>query len=220
MLVDGQNQSRSGGPFLWTRHARSWFSHVDLPNRFIAGEHDGYRALEDPVRHRRGVMLLGMEGVLVYDRLDADGSHSVSIRWPLHHALEAAIERSTEVLATLNGHGRLALTAAGTAMGRFEVVRGQVEPFAGWSSPRFEQIVPAPHARWDARFTGALHVATLLRPVHDAAEPMQLALTCEGGSADIALTSPSGSKLLRFDLDSAKGFTALPAAVSVCGEPS
>ncbi len=214
VLVDGQDQSLSGGPFLWTRHARSWFSHVDLPNRFVAGEHDGYRALEDPVRHRRGVVLLGLEGVLVYDRLDADGAHSVSVRWPLHHALEAAVERSTEVFATVNGHGRLVLTVAGTATGRFEVVRGQIEPFAGWSSPQFEQVVPASHARWDARFTGALHVATLLRPVHDAAEPIQLALTCEGGIAEIVLTSPSGTKLLRLDLDAAKGFTALPAGLA------
>ena len=142
VLVDGQNQSLSGGPFLWTRHARSSFSHIDLQNRFVAGEHDGYRALEDPVRHRRGVALLGLEGVLVYDRLDADGEHSVSVRWPLHHALEAAVERSTEVFATVNGHGRLVLTVAGTATGRFEVVRGQIEPFAGWSSPSSSRWYP------------------------------------------------------------------------------
>lgn len=75
-------------------------------------------------------------------------------------------------------------------------------------------MVPASHARWDARFTGALHVATLLRPVHDAVEPIQLALTCEGGIAEIVLTSPSGTKLLRLDLDAVKGFTALPAGLA------
>ena len=59
--VGGQDQSTSGGPFLWTRHARSRLidSETDADGEVTAwsAEHDGYRALTPPVCHRRSVRL-------------------------------------------------------------------------------------------------------------------------------------------------------------------
>ena len=59
--VGGQDQSSSGGPFLWTRHARSRLIELetDADGEVAAwsAEHDGYRALTPPLRHRRSVRL-------------------------------------------------------------------------------------------------------------------------------------------------------------------
>ena len=47
--VNGQDQSSSGGPFLWTRHAGASSSGSRPPrmgDHRLVGEHDGYRALD------------------------------------------------------------------------------------------------------------------------------------------------------------------------------
>ena len=61
VTVDGVSSSEPGGPFLWTRHARSTLLHFDPEGAAIA-EHDGYTRLADPVVHRRAVVLIGNEG--------------------------------------------------------------------------------------------------------------------------------------------------------------
>ena len=57
--VAGQDQSTSGGPFLWTRHARSTLIglETDADGEVTAwsAEHDGYLGLTPPLRHRRSV---------------------------------------------------------------------------------------------------------------------------------------------------------------------
>ena len=59
--VDGQNQSASGGPFLWTRHARSRLIELQIDDDGAvstwSADHDGYRSLSPPVTHRRSVHL-------------------------------------------------------------------------------------------------------------------------------------------------------------------
>ena len=59
--LDGRDQSESGGPFLWTRHANTWLLEtVGLDGTPVArwvAEHDGYSRRDEPVRHRRHVEL-------------------------------------------------------------------------------------------------------------------------------------------------------------------
>ncbi len=42
VTVDGHDQSDMGGPFLWTRHARTRVRAVDLDAGVVDAEHDGY----------------------------------------------------------------------------------------------------------------------------------------------------------------------------------
>src|SRR5208283_706457 len=57
----GQDQSLSGGPFLWLGHARTVIVDVRHDDEGAvtewSAEHDGYQALEPPARHRRTVRL-------------------------------------------------------------------------------------------------------------------------------------------------------------------
>ena len=60
--VAGRDQSIAGGPFLWTRHARSTLLglETDADGEVTAwsAEHDGYLGLTPPLRHRRSVRLV------------------------------------------------------------------------------------------------------------------------------------------------------------------
>ncbi|MFL6124270.1 alginate lyase family protein, partial [Actinophytocola sp.] len=53
--LDGRNQSQSGGPFMWTRHART--SVLVADGAKWTAEHDGYSRGREAVRHRRTVRL-------------------------------------------------------------------------------------------------------------------------------------------------------------------
>ncbi len=57
--IDGQDQSLQAGNFMWTDHARARCIEFDVGagRQHFVGEHDGYGRLEDPVVHRREIML-------------------------------------------------------------------------------------------------------------------------------------------------------------------
>ena len=59
--LGGRDQSRSGGPFLWVRHARDRVVDVvagaDGEIESWTAEHDGYAGLDPPATHRRTVRL-------------------------------------------------------------------------------------------------------------------------------------------------------------------
>ena len=79
--VGGQDQSTSGGPFLWTRHAQSscWDWTVTRTGALTAwsAEHDGYRALNPPLRHRRSVELHSrLRRLEIVDCLETTGRHA------------------------------------------------------------------------------------------------------------------------------------------------
>ena len=208
-LVDGRSQSQSGGLFLWTRHARSRITHLDLELPFAAGEHDGYTVLDDPVRHRRAVAVLGGEEpvVLVYDRLDAPGEHRVSLRWPLHEALTAQVEAHDEVRATSESATGLLMKVASPTPGSLAVAHGQQEPFAGWSSRRLGELVASPLASWDATFRGRLDVVTALAAVVAGGLPaLDVSLGLDGAAVRVELATRHASEAARIDFDDVRGF--------------
>jgi hypothetical protein len=163
VLVDDENQSASGGPFLWTRHAHGRLHAFDSANTLSIAEHDGYLG-ERGVRHIRAVRLLDSGIAVVFDRLEGEQKHSASIRWPLHGSLEADAAGPDEVRASGSGSTGLVLRIAATETGALSVVRGQHDPLEGWSSPRLDALVPSPLVKWDARFQGRLDVVTLIAP--------------------------------------------------------
>ncbi|GGU85869.1 hypothetical protein GCM10010502_42730 [Kitasatospora aureofaciens] len=140
--VDGEDQSLSGGPFLWTRHARTRVLVADTSDPGVArwcAEHDGYR----PSVHRRRVELTAASRELrVVDEL----------RGP-RRAVRLAFHLGPEVTADLTGH-RAVLTWTRDGEDRSAVLdlpgqlswqahRGETDPPLGWYSAGFGRREPA-----------------------------------------------------------------------------
>jgi len=170
--VDGLDSSMSGGPFLWSRHARTRLLAVDLDRRFVAAEHDGYERLRDPVTHRRVVVALPDGSYLVVDRLTATGMHRYSQRWPLNPALEVETCSAEGVVATGPGSGIL-LSVAGESISVC-ATRGQPEPPVGWWSERLESATPSWLVSVDVEASGSLELATLIVPFETDAPEVRL----------------------------------------------
>jgi len=134
----GQNQSADGGPFLWLRHANGRETEVRMSEDELswAADHDGYRELTPPARHRRRVRLDEARRTLeITDQVDGAG-----------HDLRLAFHLGPEVEAELvaDGPGSAALLRwpgpAGTASARLELPaglrwtlhRGETDPILGW----------------------------------------------------------------------------------------
>ncbi|MFI2645508.1 alginate lyase family protein [Streptomyces sp. NPDC018610] len=141
LRLDGGDQSVSGGPFLWTRQARSRVLVADASDGQVArwcAEHDGYR----PSVHRRRVELRGADRELrVVDEVRGD-RRAVQLVFHLGPAIAAELEGSRARLtwsrdgeersATLHLPGRLSWRAH----------RGESDPPLGWYSAGFGRKEP------------------------------------------------------------------------------
>ncbi|WP_062646318.1 alginate lyase family protein [Streptomyces maremycinicus] len=143
--LDGGDQSVSGGPFLWTRHARSRVLVADTRDASDGGtarwcaEHDGYQGSV----HRRRVELSSAERALtVVDE----------VRGP-RRAVRLAFHLGPEVTAELTGNRAvLSWTRDGADRGaeldlpgqlRWRAHRGESDPPLGWYSAGFGRKEPA-----------------------------------------------------------------------------
>ncbi|HEY0474636.1 MAG TPA: alginate lyase family protein [Kribbella sp.] len=132
--VGGAEQSVQGGAFLWLRGAAGRGQHFSADGETSAwsAEHDGYRAAEPPVTHRRTVVLDHRSGVLrVEDQLD----QAAAVRLAWHLGPEVAVELDGTI-------GRLQWPT-GTATVElpsdlsWRTYRADTDPLLGWYSPRF-----------------------------------------------------------------------------------
>jgi heparinase II/III-like protein len=159
--VDAQDQSESGGNFMWLRKARAGCNlRESTPDedRF-EGWQDGYAHLQDPVMHRRRIVLhKALRLVSIEDSLQMTGQHDIEL---LFHCSEPCL---TEALAggyLLRRGGktlRLGLPAVDAATSRIYV--GSVAPIFGWVSRRFDDKQPAPTIVWQCRLQGDVVLRT------------------------------------------------------------
>ena len=146
--VGGQDQSTSGGPFLWTRHARSRLIELesDADGEVIAwsAEHDGYRALTPPLRHRRSVRLDSrLRRLEIVDCLETTGGHAFRLAFHLGPDIDARmVGHSVELTwSERHVHNEAPPSACPTASrGRSREV--QTDPVLGWYSSRFGEKQP------------------------------------------------------------------------------
>ncbi|MGA5822765.1 alginate lyase family protein [Kitasatospora sp. NPDC094028] len=143
--LDGTDQSVSGGPFLWTRHARSRVLAVDTAGDAGAGvarwcaEHDGYR----PSVHRRRVELTDVIGELrIVDEVRGP-RRAVRLAFHLGPAVTARLTGNRAVLTwTAGGEDRRAvLDLPGQLTWRAH--RAETDPPLGWYSAGFGRKEPA-----------------------------------------------------------------------------
>jgi hypothetical protein len=148
ICIDGRDQSVSGGPFMWTKHAHS----VSLRDEAIgngdqawAAAQDGYKALPGGgVRHQRVVRLRADEhSLVVTDLVRGHGRHQVELLFHLGPDVSAHLD---------GGHALLTWPARGATLDAtltlpqeliWSAHRGETDPVLGWYSPGFGDRVPS-----------------------------------------------------------------------------
>lgn len=164
--IDGQDQSVSGGNFLWLHKANTQVQHWSSSDEedILAARHDGYRRLADPVVHSRRLRLDKRRmAVHVEDRIDCRGTHDVELHW---HFAEDCKVRPVESGCVARS-GPAAVSLATQAQGQFEppalqLFVGDDEGPLGWVSRRFDRQVPAPTLCWAARVHGSVVLSTVI----------------------------------------------------------
>ncbi|MGW4594058.1 alginate lyase family protein [Streptomyces sp. NPDC004457] len=145
LQLDGGDQSVSGGPFLWTRHARSRVLVADTSGASSGGtarwcaEHDGYR----PSTHRRRVELNAAERELrVVDEVRGP-RRSVRLAFHLGPAIGAElVGNRAELTWTRDGEERSAVLVLPGELS-WRAHRGETGPPLGWYSAGFGRREPA-----------------------------------------------------------------------------
>ncbi|MDQ0751947.1 hypothetical protein QF034_006178 [Streptomyces africanus] len=142
LRLDGGDQSVSGGPFLWTRHAESRVLVADTSGEGVArwcAEHDGYR----PSVHRRRVELTAASRELrVVDEVRGP-RRAVHLAFHLGPAIAAdLVGNRAQLTWTRDGEDRSAvLDLPGQLSWRAH--RGETDPPLGWYSPGFGRKEPS-----------------------------------------------------------------------------
>jgi hypothetical protein len=143
VCIDGRDQSDSGGPFLWTRHAEVRVLGIDVAAGVVDAEHDGYSHLPGGVTHRRWLIArAGDQTHLIVDMISGSGHHDLRTSWPLHPSLNADRVGDGH-LATLDGKPVLQLLYSATVPLNTEEVRGDTTNNLGWWAEELESRVPA-----------------------------------------------------------------------------
>jgi Heparinase II/III-like protein/Heparinase II/III N-terminus len=147
--VLGRDQSTSGGPTVWVRHAESRLTSLESSpdgdeGRWVA-EHYGYRTLDPPVTHRRTVEFQGKQRCIeITDQIDGAGCFPVRLAFHVGPTVEAVLEGCILTLRWQNpdGGGAMATLTLPLALD-WSLIRGARDPVLGWYSPAFGQKVVA-----------------------------------------------------------------------------
>ncbi|MFH8386652.1 alginate lyase family protein [Kitasatospora sp. NPDC018058] len=160
--LDGADQSVSGGPFLWVKHARSRVLVADTSDEKVArwcAEHDGYR----PSVHRRRVELTTASRELrVVDEVRGP-RRAVRLAFHLGPAIVADLTGNRAVLTwTRDGEDRSAVLDLPEQLS-WRAHRGETDPPLGWYSAGFGRKEPATTLVGTGVADGAQGFTTVLR---------------------------------------------------------
>lgn len=142
LQLDGKDQSGSGGPFMWTRHARTRVHKAEATEQGMGrwtAEHDGYSRGREPAVHRRAVHLdRERRELTVYDEVFAPATHPCRLAFHLGPQVTATLNGNTAELSWLDQTAELALPTDLT----WTAHRGEENPPLGWYSPSFGSREP------------------------------------------------------------------------------
>ncbi|HVL76714.1 MAG TPA: alginate lyase family protein [Noviherbaspirillum sp.] len=161
--IDGRDQSEAGGNFMWLHKAHAqcelWDSDEDA-DRFAAW-HDGYQRLPDPVIHRRKLLYMKSERVLVVqDSFECASSHGLEFWW--HFAEDCIVNVHGGMIEARCGPVRMTMERD-TPPESLELVSGAEQPQAGWISRRFDERHPTTSVVLRERISGSASRITTLR---------------------------------------------------------
>jgi hypothetical protein len=166
LQVGGVDQSESGGPFLWTTHARTTTTRLavgDLPVQHWEAEHDGYLRLKVPTRHRRSVSLDSAARTLtVTDTVQAAGPVELTLAW--HLGPEVSVDlRAARAGLTWSTRGRYR-RAKIRLPDQLDWSRHRAEenPIRGWYSPGFGRRTPTTTLLGSGNGSSATRLVTVI----------------------------------------------------------
>ncbi len=161
LQLAGRDQSVSGGPFMWTRHAvtrvieSSTAAGADVWT--WSAEHDGYSELDPPAHHRRTVRLYRTDRQIeIVDRVDSAGVIAYRLAFHLGPDVDVRLDGHVAQLSWPGSSGELAtgeLSLPGSA--EWSLTRGSSDPVLGWYSPAFGEKQPS----WTLIGTGTIQGA-------------------------------------------------------------
>ncbi|MFD9438226.1 alginate lyase family protein [Streptomyces sp. NPDC060006] len=165
LQLDGDDQSLSGGPFLWTRHARSRVLVADTSDTSEAGtarwcaEHEGY---QDSVHRRRVELTAASRELKVVDEVRGP-RRNARLAFHLGPAITADLVGNRARLTwTRDGEDRSAvLDLPGQLSWRAH--RGETDPPLGWYSAGFGRKEPSTTLVGTGFSDGAEGFTTVLR---------------------------------------------------------
>lgn len=145
--IDGLNQSKIGGAFLWLEQANARFEASGKTNgdtQFVRAMHDGYRSVG--VTHYRELEYRPTKRTIeITDRISRERtSGSLRISSYFHFASDVQLViQDSSCLATKSG-SKYGLRFHLDSNCRWEIAKGQTNPIQGWYSPRLGSKLPAP----------------------------------------------------------------------------
>ena len=198
VAVDRQSQALTAGPFSWRKrpraHLRAWLSTAVFD--YADADHDAYRRLRDPVRHRRRVLFVKPRYWVVVDDITGADVHQVDLSFQFGPA-RLAPDTGGWMHAPGPGGG-LHLKAFSTSLLQQETHEGEVEPIRGWVSSDYGLRAPAPLLCYTAVTKLPLRVVTLLIPSGgEGAAPPDV--TQAQGDGVMNLAFAGGKETLRID---------------------
>lgn len=162
--VAGQDQSVSGGRFMWTRKAAIVGLGVNRSadgSAEIAAGHDGYQRLGSRFMHRRTVRFDAASAtVLVCDELDGQAPEQLELHWHFHPHWQVSLDQGVVHLRGSNCSVELVLDTAGV-QGSLELLEGEESPPLGWYSARYNHRQPTKVLRWRGQARSAVLLTTI-----------------------------------------------------------
>ncbi len=171
VLVDGQDQAATDGPFSWYERPAARLLNLESGPDWIfaVAEHDAYARLTDPVTHRRRVWFLDSRLWLIVDDLLGTRQHQVDLRFQF-----APLAVTEDDDGWIRARGRASSLLLKTFSGRAlqtSLAEGVLEPRLGWYSPNYGQMIPAPALTLGVNGDLPLRLATLMMPMRDQDAP-------------------------------------------------
>jgi hypothetical protein len=135
VVIDGRSQSIARGPFSWARTAncrvRRWRTHGAFD--YFEGEHDGYA----PVEHRRHILMLRGDLLLVADLVRGPGRHTAAVHWHVDPRWTVQARGHAVTFATSGTRCQLVVPN-----GEVECFNADSESGLGWHAPVYGSLRP------------------------------------------------------------------------------
>jgi heparinase II/III-like protein len=201
VLVDGVSQADPAGPFGWRGQPRvrlrEWHSTPDFD--FLDAEHDGYRALPDPVVHRRRVIFVKPGYWILVDDLSGAARHQLELTFQFG-PLAVALGPHPWARAETPGGRVLWICPFPSAPVQPSLKCGELSPIRGWISTGYGERQPAPMLIYSFNVALPWRIVTLLLPDRQAlASPPQVRAVFDDAGQPVGIAFERPRRMVRFD---------------------